>query len=179
MADETVEIGVVHSVNPARREIRVTPRSVHVHEFARLEWVGLTLPDGQEKRCRVAAVNTRGPEPVVTLVAGVPKDSVAAMRGAHVFLRRDELKGLEDGQFYLDELLGLNVETRSGVLLGRVCDVFETAANDVVEIERPDGSGFMLAVVPEAVDGFERDTRLVVVDEFMPFAVEQDGGEHA
>jgi 16S rRNA processing protein RimM len=182
MADEKVEIGVVHSVNPARREIRVTPMSAYAHEFERLDWVDLRLPGGEEKRCRVASVNARGPEPVLTLVAGVPKDSVAVMRGAQVFLLRDELKGPKEGHFYLDELMGIDVATRSGDIVGRVCEVFETAANDVAEIERPDGSRFMLAVVPDAVHVFERGARLVLTDDFEPFAVEQetkDGGKHA
>ncbi|MFN8529417.1 MAG: ribosome maturation factor RimM [Anaerolineae bacterium] len=44
---------------------------------------------------------------------------------------------LEEGEFYLYQLIGLRVETESGETLGTIKEVLETGANDVYIVDSP------------------------------------------
>lgn len=52
--------------------------------------------------------------------------------GTDIATTYDQLPVVKDGQYYLHELLELNVVNLKGVILGRVLDVIETAANDIL-----------------------------------------------
>lgn len=55
--------------------------------------------------------------------------------GMEVAVGRDELPPAEEGEYYWDELIGLDVVNTSGVALGRVEGLLETGAHDVLRVE--------------------------------------------
>jgi 16S rRNA processing protein RimM len=70
-------------------------------------------------------------------------------RGAELAVARETLPALagDDGEFYVFQLVGLSVEEEGGRLLGRVRDVLEYPANDVLELD----SGASLPLVEACV----------------------------
>jgi 16S rRNA processing protein RimM len=63
-------------------------------------------------------------------------------RGAELAVARETLPPLEDEEFYVFQLVGLVVEEERGRVLGRVRDVLEYPANDVLELD--DGTSLPL-----------------------------------
>jgi 16S rRNA processing protein RimM len=73
---------------------------------------------------------------------------VAAERGAELVVARETLPPLAAGdEFYVFELVGLAVEEEGGRLLGRVREVLQYPANDVLELD----SGASLPLVEACV----------------------------
>jgi 16S rRNA processing protein RimM len=69
-------------------------------------------------------------------------------RGAELAVARETLPTLGDeDEFYVFQLVGLNVEEESGRLLGRVREVLEYPGNDVLELD----SGASLPLVEACV----------------------------
>lgn len=88
------------------------------------------LGERQVKRLRLVSG-----QPVLYL-AGVPTvESAKALVNREVFAPREALPALEEGTFYLDELLGLEVVV-DGAVVGSVSEVFEAGAQDVLVIDR-------------------------------------------
>jgi 16S rRNA processing protein RimM len=54
-----------------------------------------------------------------------------ALRGAELFIHPSMRPPLPEGEFYLDELLGMRVQTEAGEDLGEIEEVLETPAHDV------------------------------------------------
>jgi 16S rRNA processing protein RimM len=71
----------------------------------------------------------------------------AVARGEELTVPRSGLPRLDDGSFYVFELIGLEVVEEGGRSLGRVHDVVEGVANDVLELE----SGVALPMHEECV----------------------------
>lgn len=61
--------------------------------------------------------------------------SVEARRGDRLEVPRAALPALGEGSYYVFELVGLDVFSEDGAPLGRVVDVLERPANDVLELE--------------------------------------------
>ncbi len=63
---------------------------------------------------------------------GLPTTEEAdALLNATLWIRRDMRPALPEGDFYLDEVLGLRVQTENGEDLGEIQEVLETAAHNV------------------------------------------------
>ena len=80
-------------------------------------------------------------------------------RGAKLAVPRSSLPLLGEGEYYTFELIGLAVEEEGGRLLGRVADVLDYPANDVLELD----SGTSLPLVEACVRHVDLEGRRIVV----------------
>ena len=102
---------------------------------------GAPLFAGGEPATVVASRRGSGGRPVIRLDRPVE-------RGAELAVGRATLPSLDDeDEFYVFQLVGLRVEEESGRLLGRVRQVLEYPANDVLELD----SGASLPLVEACV----------------------------
>jgi 16S rRNA processing protein RimM len=83
----------------------------------------------------------------------------AVARGATLAVRRDELPALEDDAYYTFQLIGLAVEDENGRTVGRVSDVVEYPANDVLELD----SGLSLPLVEACVREVDIERGRIVI----------------
>lgn len=95
------------------------------------------------------------------------RNAAEALRGTPLTVDRAELPPLDDGEYYHADLIGLPVLGEDGAAIGRVVEVENFGAGDVIEIERPDGGRFMVPMRPEAVPRWSEDG-LVLDPAFVP-----------
>lgn len=87
---------------------------------------------------RVKRVTAKG---VIAHIAGVDtRDGAEALRGTKLFIAREKLPAANDGEFYIVDLIGLNAERDDGTPFGRIIDVQNYGAGDLLEI-KPVGGG--------------------------------------
>ena len=68
-----------------------------------------------------------------------PED-IRLLTGVELMVPLSELPELDGNDYYWHQLVGLQVQNRSGVLLGRVDSLLETGANDVLVVKPCEGS---------------------------------------
>jgi len=95
------------------------------------------------------------------------RTTAEALRGLTLSVPRDALPPLGDGEYYHADLLDLPCTTPAGEPVGRVVAIDNYGAGDVLEIERPDATRFMVPMRAEAVPEWNA-TRLVVDPAFLP-----------
>jgi 16S rRNA processing protein RimM len=69
----------------------------------------------------------------------VDPDSVGELRNLMVYVRTNDRPELPEGEYYHHQLLGLNVVDENDVSLGKVVNILETGANDVLVIQQAAG----------------------------------------
>ena len=87
------------------------------------------------------------------------REAAEALRSQELQLGRRELDEPEEGEFYVEDLVGLTVFDESGDSLGVVSEIFDTPAHEVVVIRSEDGESlvpFTLEHVPEVDVGSGR-----------------------
>lgn len=62
------------------------------------------------------------------------RNTVALYTQATIAVSREQLPDLPHNEYYWSDLEGLNVQTKTGVFLGKVDHLFETGSNDVLVI---------------------------------------------
>jgi 16S rRNA processing protein RimM len=80
-------------------------------------------------------------------------------RGAELAVPRDTLPVLGDDEYYAFQLVGLEVEEEGGRMLGRVREVLDYPANDVLELE----SGLSLPLVEACVRKVDLEGGRIVI----------------
>ena len=116
--------------------------------------IGAVLLAGGEPATVVAFRRGAGGRPVIRLDRAVG-------RGTELSVERATLPGLDDDEFYVFQLVGLSVEQENGRVLGRVREVLEYPANDVLELD----SGMSLPLVEACVRSVDVEGERIVVAE--------------
>ena len=99
------------------------------------------------------------------------RDEAEALTNLDLYVDASQLPEL-DGEIYQRDLVGLPVVLGDGKReIGEVAGFFETGANDVMVVERPDGDTFYVPMAEVAVADIDLDDRRVVLqplDEWAP-----------
>jgi 16S rRNA processing protein RimM len=82
-------------------------------------------------------------------------------RGAELKVALATLEAPAEDEYYVFELVGMEVEEEGGRALGRVKDVLSPPANDVLELE----SGLLLPLVEACVREVDRAGRRILVNQ--------------
>ncbi len=149
--DRLVLVGVFGAPQGVRGEIRVKSFTGEVRAIGSYG----ALTDAKRSRAfefeRLRALKD---DMLVAKVKGVDdRDFAASLTGVEIFARRDQLPPPKTGEFYYDDLIGLEAVTRSGEPIGRVASLMNYGAGDILEIA-PEGGGealllpFTSAVAP-------------------------------
>ena len=87
------------------------------------------------------------------------RNGAEALQGCGVLIRESERAALPDGEYYVDQLLGLDVVTDAGRPLGKLTDVLTTPAHDVYATD----AGALIPVAGDFVVSVSLDDRRIVV----------------
>ena len=91
-------------------------------------------------------------------------ESVEQFRGFPLRIPGADARPLAANEYFLYQVIGLEVFDEGGHRLGRVADVMETGANDVLVIAPEDGGADMLLPsVPEVIIAMEPEAGRIVV----------------
>ncbi len=147
---DPVVIGVVAAPHGTRGTVRV-----------RAIGSGRHLREGVEPlvagwRRRISHVRKTPKGFLVDLEGVGDRSGAAALRGEELVLERQELDAPGEGEFYVDDLIGLTAVSEDGEVFGTVEETFETPAHEVLVVrkeEEPDAPPlyvpFTLEHVPE------------------------------
>ena len=90
------------------------------------------------------------------------REGAKALRGA-IYVPADELRALEDDEYWQHDIVGCEVKTRAGDAVGRVENVVNGPAQDLLEIATPNGNR-LVPVVKDIVVSVDVAARTVVID---------------
>lgn len=90
------------------------------------------------------------------------RDHADRLRGLMVLVAYSDAVPLEAGEFYLYQVIGVEVYTEGDVLLGTVSDVLETGANDVYVLHGERGET-LIPALPDVVLSVDIAARRMVV----------------
>lgn len=100
---------------------------------------------------------------VILKLQGIDDRSAAeAARGRELFITENDLPELEEGEYYVRDLIGMTVK-ENGEVLGKVTDVLQNTAQDVFEVERDGGRQLLIPRVDEFILDIDIKTRQIQV----------------
>ncbi len=120
---------------------------------------------------------------VVARIEGIAdRNAAEALKGTRLYAPREALPALDDDtEFYATDLIGLGVEDRSGRKLGKVVDIADYGAGDIIAIAGGPEGDFELPFADRFVPVVDLAGEKIVVDLpedfFTAKPVGEEGGE--
>jgi 16S rRNA processing protein RimM len=78
-------------------------------------------------------------------------EEAGRLRNKTVFTKTSELPTLPEGEYYHHQLLGLNVLSEDGSVLGVLENILETGANDVYLVRTGEGKELLLPAIEDVI----------------------------
>ena len=91
------------------------------------------------------------------------REAVSHLRNYELFVSAADRPPLPDGEFYLHQIIGLQVVSDQGQELGRVAEWIETGANGVYIVRDQEGNEVLLPDIDEVVLKIDLDNQQMVV----------------
>lgn len=102
---------------------------------------------------------------LVARVAGcADRTAVEALVNEELFIARAQLPAPEEDEFYLNDLIGLEARLRDGTRYGRIANVHNFGAGDILEIDTGAAETAMLPFTKVAVPEVYMEAGYIVVD---------------
>jgi 16S rRNA processing protein RimM len=130
-------IGRIERPHGVRGEVRVTPYTDLPERFTWLKQ--LFIGEAEPRQVTVEAARLHGGLVLLKLEGYDNRDAVEPLRGELLQVPEEEGLPLEEGEYYLYQLIGLRVLADDGEELGELVEVIETGANYVFVVRGPRG----------------------------------------
>ena len=122
--------------------------------------------DGSPGLLHVRSWRRQGPRLVAEIDELPTREDAERAAGLNLSIPRSALPAPPPGQYYWQDLVGLEVVNRERTPLGRVRELLDAGVHDVLVIERPgSGADHLVPFVPERfVDRVDLEAGRIVVD---------------
>ncbi|MEO0560936.1 MAG: ribosome maturation factor RimM [Chloroflexota bacterium] len=92
------------------------------------------------------------------------RDTADRLRQHFILVSVEDAVPLGDDEFYLYQVLGMQIETGDGLKLGTIKDIIETGANDVYVVDSPTYGEVLFPITPETLIEHDIDNGVVYVN---------------
>ena len=91
------------------------------------------------------------------------RTAVEVFRNVMVSMKSSDIPVLPEGEYYLHQLVGMEVVTDQGEALGKLAEVLITGANDVYLVRTPAGKELLLPAIDEVIREIDLELGLIRV----------------
>jgi 16S rRNA processing protein RimM len=146
--------------------VRVSPMTAERDTLLahRRWWVRAYRGDGPWQEHVLESGKAHGAALLVRLSGLVDREAAALLNGAEVGVPRSALPAPAENEYYLADLVGLEVVNRQGERLGQVAAVEEFGAHPVLRVTDAAGVSRRIPMVDAYVDGIDPVGRRIEVD---------------
>lgn len=158
---EKLEVGQIVNTFGIKGELKVKPFTNDINRFDNLKKVYVK----SRKDSKLYKVeNVKYHKNMVLLkLEGIDKVEDADMlRNSFLEIDREDAIPLEKGIYFIADLIGLEVYTDEGELLGKVEDIYNTGSKDIYVVKNKFGKQILLPGTDEVLKEIKLDEKIIV-----------------
>ncbi len=148
--EQILRVGVITSTHGVRGEVKVFPTTDDVNRFKKLKKVLLEV--GKEyKELKISSVKFFKNMVILKFEGLNSINDVECFRQLSLYVTREDAVKCEEGEYFIADLIGLDVVTDKGESLGVLKDVLQTGANDVYIVEMENKKEVLLPAIKDCI----------------------------
>lgn len=156
------KIGKIVNTQGLKGEMKVYSLTDDINRFDDLEYfyIGKDL----ETKYYVEKVRYKGNMVILKAKNIDTIEQVEKLRDKFIYVSREESRELEEGEFFIADMIGIDVVTVAGESVGKLKDVLQYAANDVYVIEGNEDQEYLIPAIIRFVPEIDMQNRKMVID---------------
>lgn len=148
--EDLLQVGVITTTHGIRGEVKVYPTTDDAQRFDYLKSV---LLDTGKELCELEIERVKYFKQYVILkfrdVDNI--NDIEPYKGKSLYVTREFAVPLEDNEYYIADLIGMEVSLEDGTFFGTLKDVMETGANDVYIIKTEDKGEVLVPAIKDCI----------------------------
>ncbi|HHW99314.1 MAG TPA: 16S rRNA processing protein RimM [Firmicutes bacterium] len=159
-----VTVGTISGTFGVRGELKVTPESDHPERRQTLVQMPVFVYlNGIREAYRVLSIEQQRSLWHIRLEGVSTREQAQALIGGKLQIPEHKVLPLPDGEYYIFQILGLQVETEAGEVLGRVAEVLQPGANDVYVVRNEAGRELLIPAIKEVVLNIDLTEQRIII----------------
>ena len=156
---DRIKVGKIIGAFGIRGEVKVYPYTDRPERFRELEQVSA----GDEV---LTIESVRFQKNLVLLrFAGVDdRNAAEALKNRFLTIGHENLRELDEDEYFIFDLIGMEAVREDGSHIGRVTDVIQNTAQDLYEIETDDGTKYLVPAVYELVTDIDINSGIMTIN---------------
>jgi 16S rRNA processing protein RimM len=160
--DNYLRVGVITTTHGIRGEVKVFPTTDDPGRFKDLK--KLFLDTGKE----LLPLELEGvkffKQMVILKFKGIDNiNDIEKYRGKDLLIHREDAVALEEGEYFIYDLIGSTVYTEDGKELGTLTEILTTAANDVYVVNTSAGKELLIPSIKECILDIDVTNKKIMV----------------
>ena len=148
--DNYLRVGVISSTHGIKGEVKVYPTTDNLERFRSLKQV--FLDTGKDYiELEIEGVKFFKQQAILKFKGFDNINDIEKYKGRDLLVTRENAVKLEEGEYFIYDLIGSKVVTEEGDTLGELTEVMTTGANDVYIVKTPDGKEILLPYISECI----------------------------
>lgn len=130
--------------------------------FSKPDFVYIEISPGHKNRFALKKIDVAGKAFFMEVEEIRDVESAKNFVGGKVFLPRDLLKKPTEGEYYIRDIIGLDVYDEAGTFIGKIESVFPTGSNDVY-VCKSEKREILLPAIAEVIKKIDIEQRVMTV----------------
>lgn len=158
-----LEIGQIVNTFGIKGIVKVKPFTDDIKRFDNLKTVYIEKNNTQ-KEYEIEEVKYHKDMVLIKFKGVDTVEQAELLRNAYLTISRDSVEKLEEGRYYIVDMLGLEVYTDEQVLLGTLDDIFNTGSNnDIYVVKDKQGKQILLPAIQDVIKQIDMENRKMIV----------------
>lgn len=154
-------IGKIVNTHALKGEVKIYSYTDYPERFEELEY--FYLGDKDDKKWEMDNVRYQG-QMIIGKIKGIETiEQAEALKDTVIYIDKANLRELDEGEYMIRDLIGLDVYKEDGSLVGKLKDVLQYSANDVYVVKGEEGQEYMIPAINEFVPTIDMQERKMIV----------------
>ena len=160
--EDLLQVGAITQTHGVRGEVKVFPTTDDVKRFKKLKEV--ILDTGKEKMTLEIEGVKFFKQFVILKFKGFDNiNDIERYKGKNLYVTRENAVKLKRDEYFIADLIGLEVYNEDDQHLGMLTNVIETGANDVYEVKFEDGREVLFPAIKQCILDVDMENRKMKV----------------
>lgn len=157
-----LEIGQIVNTFGIKGMVKIKPFTDDIRRFDKLEKVYIENKKSR-KEYEIEEVKYHKNMVLMKLKGIDNPEDANLLRQSYLLVDRENEEPLEEGVYYIVDLLGLEVYSDDNKLLGTVQNIFNTGSNDIYDVKDELGKRILLPGIPDVIKEVDLENKKIIV----------------
>ena len=157
-----MQVGIITQTHGIRGEVKVFPTTDDVSRFKKLKQV--IMDTGKERlNLEIEGVKFFKQYAIIKFKGYDSINDIEKYKSAKLYIKREQAVKLKKDEYFIADLIDMEVVTEDGEHFGRIKDVLVTGANDVYIVTCDDGTEVLLPAIKQCVKSVDLEQGRITV----------------
>lgn len=159
---EYFEIGQIVNTFGVKGDVKVNPYTDNVEQFETLKSIFI-VKNKQLQEIEIEKVRYQKNLVILKLKDVDDMNTAEKYKGCYIKIHRKNARKLPQGKYFIADIIGSDVVTDDGKILGKVDDIYNTGSNDIYVVKDELGKQILLPGIKEVILNVDIEKQLVTV----------------